>query len=228
MKKSWIKIILISSTFLGASSAFAEFYRYKDKDGHSVITNSLPAEAANAGYEIVNQYGAVIEKVAPKKSPEQLEQEAKALAEKQKQEAITRQIQQEQDKNDEILLKTFNTQADIDRAKKDKIASIVVLEGIITENLEGVRKQLQLATTTAKEYEKNKQPIPANLQHTIDESNRQIKKDIDFLARKQIEKKNIENQYEVLRQRFLELQAQKQKNATPKESFGSHQKDIKP
>ncbi len=81
MKASfWIKILLLSSCLqVGQTLALDNYYRYKDKDGQVVISNSLPAEVANSGYEIVSPMGNVVEKVLPRKSQDEIAADAKAL-----------------------------------------------------------------------------------------------------------------------------------------------------
>ncbi len=214
MKASfWIKILLLSSCLqVGQTLALDNYYRYKDKDGQVVISNSLPAEVANSGYEIVSPMGNVVEKVLPRKSQDEIAADAKALEhqrEAERQAEIAKQQAAQQAHKDNILLKSFSSVADITRAKNDKLASIAVLENIVQENLGGLEKQLNDAKTAAATYTAKSQPIPASLQHTITESERQIKDGQAFLERKKAEKLDIEAKYKMLTDHFLQLQAVK-------------------
>lgn len=210
----WIKILFFLSSGLYTSYALADgnYYRYKDKDGQVVISNSLPADVANSGYEIVSPMGNVVETVLPRKSEDEIAADAKALEhqrEAERQAEITKQQAAQQAHKDNILLKSFSSVADITRAKNDKLASIAVLENIVQENLGGLEKQLKDAKAAAATYSAKSQPIPATLQNTISESERQIKDGLAFLERKKAEKLDIETKYKALTDHFLKLQAVK-------------------
>lgn len=214
--KIWINIslflsLLVSSTLCLAEEA-AAYYRYKDKDGNIVMSSTLPPEYANDGYEMLNSSGSVIETVAPRKSDAEIQKEAANLKqleiEKQKAE-LQQQKDQAQQHKDEILLKSFNSQQDIERARDDKIASIKVLEEIVIENMDGLERQLSVAKNAAATYQQGGQAVPEKLQKTIDSSIRQIQDNKAFLERKEAEKKEIAEKYQALIQRFQEIQAKR-------------------
>lgn len=210
--KIWINTSLFILALFSLSLCFADeaaYYRYKDKDGNKVMSSTLPPEFANDGYEVLNSSGSVIETVAPRKSDLEIQKEAANLKqleiEKQKAE-LQHQKDREQQHKDEILLKSFNSQQDIERARDDKIASIKVLEEIVKENMEGLERQLSVAKNAAATYQQGGQIIPEKLQKTIDDSIRQIQDNKAFLERKEIEKKEIAEKYQALIQRFQEIQ----------------------
>ena len=210
----WINILFLSGCSLHAAQALAQdnYYRYKDKEGHTVISNSVPADVTNTGYEVVSPMGNVVETVLPRKSDAEIAAEAKLIEqqrEAQKQIEISKQRADMQAHKDNILLKSFASVADINRARDDKLASIAVLENIVQENLGGLEKQLKDAKTAAATYEAKSQPLPASLQKTITESERQIKDGRAFLERKKLEKLEIETKYKSLTEHYLKLQANK-------------------
>ncbi|MGE3320373.1 MAG: DUF4124 domain-containing protein [Candidatus Berkiella sp.] len=218
--KLWINILFMTLCNISQASAQDNYYRYKDKEGHTVISNTVPADVSNTGYEVVSPMGHVVETVPPRKSDAEIAADAKLIEqqrEAQKQAAIIKQQAEVQAHKDNILLKSFTSVADINRAKEDKLASIAVLENIVQENLGGLQKQLNDAKAAAATYEAKSQPLPATLQKTITESERQIKDGQAFLERKKAEKLEIEAKYKALTEHFLELQASQSKGpeATP-------------
>jgi len=217
-KKLWINILLLALCNLSdQANAQDNFYRYKDKEGHTVISNSVPADVSNTGYEVVSPMGNVVETVLPKKSDAEIAADAKLIEqqrEAQKQADMAKQQADTQARKDNILLKSFASVADINRAKEDKLASIAVLENIVQENLGGLQKQLKDAKAAAATYESKSQPLPASLQKTIAESERQIKDGQAFLERKKAEKLEIEEKYKALTEHFLTLQASQPKTET--------------
>lgn len=219
--KIWINISLLLSALLSAALCFgqdAAFYRYKDKDGNTVMSSTLPPEYANGAYETLNHSGDVLETVAPRKSDAQIQKEADDLKKREvdKQQAeLQHQKDEEQRHKDDILLKSFSTQQDIERARSDKMASIKVLEDIVKENLEGLQRQLSVAQNAAKTYQQSSQKIPEKLQHTIDSTLRQIHDNNAFLERKALEKKDIEEKYQALIQRFNEVEKKRSTTSVP-------------
>lgn len=214
----WINILLIAGCNLHAATAFTQenYYRYKDKEGHNVISNTVPADVANTGYEVVSPLGTVVETVLPRKSDAEIAADAKRVEqerEAQRQAEISKQQADIQAHKDNILLKSFSSVADINRAKEDKLASIAVLENIVQENLGGLKKQLNDAKAAAESYVAKSQPLPATLQKTITESERQIKDGQAFLDRKKAEKLEIEAKYKALTEHFLELQTSQTKTS---------------
>lgn len=89
--------MLFSAICLSASAA--QLYRYKNEQGLMVLTQTLPAEYATKGYEILNEKGRVIKVIPPALTPEQiaerdaaLERERQAKIEKQKQDKIDEEL----------------------------------------------------------------------------------------------------------------------------------------
>ncbi len=201
MQNNWIKISFIIGLFgMLTHSVFANeavYYRYKDSDGHQVITNTLPPEVADQGYDIISPRGNVIKTIQPIKTKEELAADQKALEEKRQADLkleADKKLAEIQAKKDDILLKSFSTEEDIVRSRDEKIASIAVLEQIMHENIARLKKQLQDASESKTHYEKTGQAVPERLTKTILESERQIKDNEAFLARKQIEKNNYQYQ----------------------------------
>jgi hypothetical protein len=211
MQKHWINSWLGATLLLSSMQVIAAdqtFFRYKDKDGNQVMSNTLPSEVAKDGYEVITSRGNVIERVAPQKTSEELAKD-KAFIEQQQATRLEEENKKRQDlirsKKDEILLKTFSNEIDIIRSRDEKIASINVLEEIMRENVARLKKQLEVANIQATGYTTAKKPIPASLQKTISESKRQIEENMNFLERKKIEKEEINKKYQGLITRFNEL-----------------------
>lgn len=95
-------LVLLSSVALSSISiAAGQFYRYKNENGQIVLTQVLPAQYANKGYDILNDKGRLIQSVPPALTPEeikirneQIEKEKFALIKKQKQAAIDEELKQ--------------------------------------------------------------------------------------------------------------------------------------
>lgn len=222
MSSHWVKIglFLIAIVLCPAGSAKEmTLYRYKDKDGHPVITSTLPSDVAEqGGYDIISSRGNVLETVPPAKTKEEIAKDAQNIEkekEAQKQAEVASKQAAIQAKKDEILLKSFTNEQDIIRSRDEKIASIEVLEEISKENITRLQKQLDDAKNAVQKHQNTGQQIPESLQKTIEESQRQINDNLAFLTRKKAEKDEIHTKYQELISRFREIQQHPSKSASP-------------
>jgi len=116
-----------------AQPAAASMYRWVDKGGHVHYGDTLPPSQSGRGYEIINPAtGAVVQKVAPAKTPAQLAAEAAAKkAEEKRKAAETKQHNQ-----DQVLLNLYNDVGDIKRARNTRLEDldrqIAQLQGAIS------------------------------------------------------------------------------------------------
>lgn len=132
-----LSLLLFSSFSLAISAA--QFYRYKNEQGLLVLTQTLPAEYATKGYEILNDKGRVLKVVPPALTAEQiaerdaaLERQRLAEIERQKQIKIDEELRQlYSHPNDAVRvldrrLQDFNGLIEIKKAKintlQDQIA----------------------------------------------------------------------------------------------------------
>ena len=99
------------------------------------------------------------------------------------------------------------------RAMK-KIASIKILEDIMQENLHGLNKQLSDIKESMEQYKQQNKPVPQTLQKTLDDTLRQIKDNETFLTKKTIEKKDIQDKYEVIINHYKALKNQENSAST--------------
>lgn len=224
MQNNWIKITCAIGLFALAHGSFANdtfYYRYKDTDGHQVISSTLPPDAADLGYEIISPRGNVIKTILPAKSKEEIAADQKALEVKRQADLKViedKKHEELQAKKDDILLKSFSNEEDIVRSRDEKIASIQVLEQIMHENMTRLNNQLKSAKETKTSLEKAGHVVPESLKKTITDSERQIKDNEAFLQRKKVEIENIQTKYQGLITRFHEINKnQAQPQSTPVE-----------
>lgn len=178
-------------------------YKYTDAQGMSIISNTLPPDAANNGYVILNAQGHEQEKVAPKLSDEALKQ----ILEQKKIEAARALEQEKQTKETESLLQMFNSVDDIRQSRQEQTASIEILEKITFETIKHIEEQVAQTQKIVLFYQKKKQPIPSDLNQTLAKYQQLLAKNTLFLKQKQAEKQRIKAQYEHMIQRFLEIKA---------------------
>lgn len=212
--RNWIKFTLITtvSTALCLPLVHAQtgtYYRYKDKEGQTVMSSALPPEAAGVGYEIITSNGTVLETIAPQKTPAEIQHDSQAEStqrEQEKQTTLLLKNQAQLSHKEDILLKSFSTEKDIIRSRDEKIASIKTLEEIVVENLTRLEKQQTEAMQTVAHLQAMGQPVPVKISKDLMDIQRQIDENQAFLTRKKAEIERINVKYQGLIERFHTLQ----------------------
>jgi len=139
---------------LPLASQAAELYRYLDRNGTLVIDRQgVPPEYAGKGYDVLNEQGRVIRKVAPALPAEELERREQA-----RQQAVA----------DEQLRKLYSSVADVDRAKARKLAELDSVMQIKRANLEAARQVQSQLMEQAAVKQRNGQALPGDLQARLD------------------------------------------------------------
>lgn len=187
---------MISTIFLSAPCVADQvYYRYRDENGTLTMASILPPDRADNGYEVISKNGEIIQKIPPKT--------ATITPEKTEPEILTPEEQQK--RQDDLLLKSFSSQKEIERSRDEKLASIKIFEGIVQQNLQSLNKQLQDINDSIAAHKEANIAIPPDLQKNLNATLRQIREGEEFLAKKTVEKKEIENRYNNLIKRYNSL-----------------------
>lgn len=150
-----IRPVIIASTLallLSAATVSAAMYRYKDENGQVVISNTIPQSASKRGYDILNSSGRVIDTVAPAPTEEEL---AERAAEKRRQEARARQLEQ-----DRKLLERYSNPDQAVRAMHRKILELRGLAQLKQGNISVIENQLDTEQARAADLERAGREIP--------------------------------------------------------------------
>jgi hypothetical protein len=176
-------------------------YRYRDKDGGTHIGQTIPPQNVKYGYEVIDRYGQVIETVERALS----EQGRKAL-ESSKQEAQRLAVsKREQAEKDALLLKTFSSAADAERARDRKLAALDVIIDITKGNILRLQVEYENKEKEAAGYERVGKEPPAEILEELEKIQVQIDTAFQFVKSKEDEKKSVTQEYEgdILRLREL-------------------------
>ena len=150
-----IRPAIIASTvalLLSAATVSTAMYRYKDENGQVVISNTIPQEASKRGYDILSNEGRVIDTVAPAPTEEEL---AERAAEKRRQEARARRMEQ-----DRKLLERYSNPDQAVRAMHRKILELQGLSQLKQGNISVIENQLDTEQARAADLERAGRDIP--------------------------------------------------------------------
>ncbi len=186
--------LLLGSVVAAQQAKSTVIYRYKNKDGVTVMDSKIPPEYVSNGYEIVSRSGKVIKVVPPvAQGPE---------AERLHQEKLQRQ---EQAKDDLQLRRSYSNVADIDAAKTRNLESLRGNISILQANLASARKRLQDYQSQAAAVERSGRPLSDDLLKNINNLT-QDEKDIQMqIKQREQEYKEVEEKFDQDKKRFIEI-----------------------
>ncbi|MDT3719743.1 DUF4124 domain-containing protein [Pseudomonas oryzihabitans] len=151
VRRAVASLVLLALPLAGQG---AELYRYLDRNGTLVIDRQgVPPEYAGKGYDVLNEQGRVIRKVAPALPAEELERRERA-----RQQALA----------DEQLRKLYSSVEDVDRAKARKLSELEGLMQIKKANLESARQVQAQLMEQAAVLQRNGQALPEDIQARLD------------------------------------------------------------
>lgn len=151
VRRAAASLLLIALPLAGQA---AELYRYLDHNGTLVIDRQgVPPEYAGKGYDVLNEQGRVIRKVAPALPAAELDRQAR-----ERQQAVV----------DGQLRKLYSNVEDVDRAKARKLTELDGLMQIKKANLEAARQLQSQLMEQAAVQQRNGQALPADLQARLD------------------------------------------------------------
>jgi chromosome segregation ATPase len=187
--------LMMSGWVVAANSSTSKVvYRYKNKDGVTVLDNSIPPQYVNNGYEIMSLSGKVIKVVAPVvqgAEGERLQRE--------------KQQREERERDDIQLRRSYSNVADIDGAKSRNLESLRGNISILQANLASARTRLQTYQSQAAGIERTGRQLPEDLLKNINKLV-QEEKDIQLqIQQREAEYKTVEQKFDEDRKRFIEI-----------------------
>lgn len=187
---------LLMSGWVAAQNTAASkvIYRYKNKDGVTVMDSNIPPQYVNNGYEIMSLSGKVIKVIAPVTQG--------AEGERLYREKLQRE---EREREDTQLRRSYSNVADIDAAKTRNLESLRGNIGILQANLSSARSRLQTYQSQAAGIERAGRQLPEELLKNINNLV-QEEKDIQVqIQQREDEYKAVAKKFEEDRKRFIEI-----------------------
>lgn len=193
---------------VGCGTAVADHNRYKwrDAQGNLHYSDSLPAEAARMGYEVVNSHGIVIKRVDRAKTKEELAQ-AKLLAERRKAEREAAEIQA---RTDAQLLAGYASEADLTRSQRLKTEMLDQQINAARISLRNQEQTLADLLGRAAEVERSGQALPPAKAEELATIRKQVDEQRQLVERRVNERAYAEEQFEKELARYRELKAKQQ------------------
>jgi chromosome segregation ATPase len=198
--------LLGASTLADAQSSGKKLYRWTDKDGKVHYSDHVPPEAIeNARTEISEKSGMAVKEVDRALTPEELAA-AKAKA---AEEEAARKAKEEQDKADAVLLGSYGSVQELERSYQERYD---LLDQSIASAEAGVKSQeksLAELLAHAASLERQGKPVPPNIASSIDVAKKQVAQQREYLAKRQAERVELDDEYARIKQRYVEVSAKR-------------------
>lgn len=178
----------------------ANLYRYRNAQGVLVIDHTVPAHAAQTGYEILAPDGRVLEAVAASgdKTPSGEPRKSAPVR------------TEHQEKIDRYLLSSYSTVADIEAVKARRLQEVEREIGIDKVRAEEIERQRLATEDSAANAQRGGKPVPAKLLDELKTLNQKREQARKHLAERMLQHTEIKQLYAEYTARFTEL-----KNAHP-------------
>jgi hypothetical protein len=201
MRASLLIVSTLCVSLLSAPVLAQKLYRWVDAEGKVHYTDSLPPEAVNQARDELNRSGMAVNRV-----DRALTEEERAAMEAEEAEARREaELKAERDKMDAVLLGSYATEADLERAYRERF-------DLLDQSLEAARvgirsqeKSLNDLLAHAAGLERSGKPVPSSVQSSITAARSQVDEQRAFLAKRERERENLQSEYDGIVARYREL-----------------------
>jgi len=202
VKQRWW-LFLVSLLMTSVISAGDVYYVFKDKNGNTVIQDSIPAEYVNQGYRIINEQGSTLRTVPSVKEQQRLANAAKHRRSAEK-------GREKQRKEDNMLLASFSNIEQIREAGNKKILAIQGQIDITLNHIKAFENNLLELQAQAIEFAKRPGGITQAEVDEVQSVKTSIVRNREFIVRQREEQHNLRQEYMEYISRYQILTGQQQ------------------
>lgn len=188
---------------IAAESAGRNQYKWRDAAGALHYGDSLPAEAAKFGYEVVNPQGIVVRRIERAKTAEE---QAAAKTELAKAQAL-RDEADARARTDAQLLASYPEEADLKHSQQQKLDLLNQQVDAARISLRGQEQALTDQLAHAAEIERSGKTLPEAQAKQLAETQRQVDEQRAALARRESERDRASAKFDGEAVRYRELKA---------------------
>jgi hypothetical protein len=196
---------MLSTLMLGSISltSHAAIKCWTNKDGVKECGDKVPPEYSQQGHQELSKQGMIKEEQKRALTNEELEIEAKQAAVK----AEEKRKQEQQAKEDMILLETFSSVEDIELVRDERLKAIDSSIKLAEKRTETIQSDLDKRIQSAADAERSGKAPNEALLKDIESLRRQIKNNNDYIAEKRKEHEDTGKEYAGNIERFKKLKS---------------------
>lgn len=196
-------MILIATLLISkAEDASAKkMYRWVDENGKVYFSDVVPPDQIQHKRETMDKNARVLDVVEKAKTPEELAQQKRLEALRKEQDKIIAK----QAADDKVLLSTYRSSADMNKALENKLALMDGEKRTIDGNRQRLEQQLLQQQQQAANLERNAQKVPEKLLNEIASTRQQIEQNVQEMARHESVRQRVEKEFraDIARFEFL-------------------------
>ncbi|AEG01698.1 DUF4124 domain-containing protein [Methylomonas methanica] len=204
-------IYIVPLLLCGTTDSYAKkMYRWVDENGRVFFSDVVPPDQVQHKRETINENARVLDVVEKAKTPEELAQQKRLDALRKEQEKIIAK----QAADDKVLLSTYRSLDDMNKALDNKLALMDSEKKMIEGNRRRMEQQLLQQQQQAANLERNAQKVPDKLLKEIASTRQQIEQNIQEMARHESNRQSVEKAFraDIARFAFLTQADENQKN----------------
>ena len=201
MKKSNFKFIYVSALLFALSAPAYALKCWTTEDGTRACGDSVPPKYAQQGYEKKNELGMTVEKQGAARSLEEVEADFRA----EKDAKLAAKQAEQQARLDKNLLDTFASEDDMLYARDGQIAHLDSQIKLTENRNEKLQENLDKLISKAAKLERAGKEPPESLLKDIENFERSISANRQFIDRKRIEQREIREKFDIDIERFRKL-----------------------
>lgn len=192
-----VAVLLASAAAVSAG----ELYRWVDEDGKVHYSDKVPPEHAARARDSLNRQGIKVDSVEAAPTPEQLE----AAREKARLEAEARKEKESQRRWDRVLLNSYETVADIERARDAEIEALQRTVDMTRTAMNSHQRQLHDLVDQAADMQRAGNPVPESMESILREVREKLQEREAYIEEQRAEQASVFAEYEQDIARFREL-----------------------
>lgn len=196
---STLPLVLEAAT----GSGIATRYKWKDAQGSMHFSDTLPPEALQMGYDVVNAQGVVVRHVDRPRTAEERKADALAAAAQ----AETKQRAVAAAAADHQLLATYPTENDLAAVHQDRLDAIDKALSNIRVSLADQEKGLDEQLAHAATFERDGKSVPASVRQQIETLRKTIASQNAFISHREAERVELIRQSDAEMLHYRELRA---------------------
>lgn len=195
-----IALMLASLLLVGGvdDAQAKKMYRWVDENGNIYFSDQVPPDQVQHKRDTLNEKARVLDTVEKAKTPEQMEQQRRLEELRKEQEKIIAK----QLSGDKVLLTTYRSPDDIQKALEHKLAALEGERKVVEVNLKRYEQQLLQQQQQAADHERNARKVPEKLLADIANSKRQIEDTKQELVRQDLEREKTTKEFKADMARF--------------------------
>jgi len=207
--------VLLCLGLLAGTAGAGKLYRWTDAEGNIHYSDRVPPEHVRQAHDRLNPQGMAVERRERAKTAEEIarEQELAKLREEQQ------RILEEQQARDDVLLKTFRSEEDLELARQGKLAAVDSQIGLAQSNVKRLKSRLAELQAAAARTERKGERVNPKFLSNMEDARAQIERNYAYIVEREQDKLDINARFDRDLERFRTLIALKPGTVAETEDF---------